>query len=54
MQTLIDSIINKEAVSNGEKHDARNPPWLNNSVIADSLIVKDRFRPGVNETPTET
>ena len=50
---VIDSIINKETVSNEEKRDARNLPWLDKPVIADSLVVKDRFRPGVSETPPD-
>ena len=52
---VIDLLVNKEAfwVSNEEKLDARNPPWLDNSVIADDLIVKDRFRLGISETPSE-
>ena len=38
---------------NEEKFDARNPPWLDNSVISDALVVKDKSRLGVSETPTE-
>ena len=51
----INSLINKEAfwVSNEEKLDARKPPRLNNSVIADAPVVKDISRLGVSETPTE-
>ena len=38
---------------NEEKLDARNPPWLDNSVNSDALVVKDRSGLGVSETPTE-
>ena len=52
---VIDLLVNKEAfwVSNEEKLDARNPPWLENSVMVDVLVVKDRSRLGMREPPTD-
>ena len=52
---VIDPLVNKGAfwVSNEEKLEARNPPWLDNSVITDVLVVEDRSWLGVIEKPTE-
>ena len=52
---FIDSLVNKNAfgVSNEEKLDPRNPPWLDDSIISDVLVVKGRSRLGVSETSTE-
>ena len=52
---FIDSLVNKNAfaVSNEEKLAPRNPPWLDDSIISDVLVVKGRSRLGVSETSTE-